>query len=140
MLADSIDQISLRSYYGRDWRLAHHVRGLIAMQGHRYAEAEREFQAARWGVAGWTRTVAELAKAQLAQRRPRDAIATLRDAYMGPLDAMGRYEPRSHLDFLMAKSFQAAGMTDSATVYAGYVRTAWKDADPEVKRLLAELP
>ena len=140
VLADSIDQISLRSYYGRDWRLAHHVRGLIAMQGHRYAEAEREFQAARWGVAGWTRTVAELANAQLAQRRPRDAIATLRDAYMGPLDAMGRYEPRSHLDFLMAKSFQAAGMTDSATVYAGYVRTAWKDADPEVKRLLAELP
>jgi len=52
----------------------------------------------------------------------------------------GRYEPRSHLDFLMAKSFQAAGMTDSAAVYAGYVRTAWKDADPEIKRLLAELP
>lgn len=140
VLADSIEMMSLRSYYGRDWRLAHHVRGLIAMQGHRYAEAEREFQAARWGVAGWTRTVAELAKAQLALGRPRDAIRTLRDAYEGPLDAMGRYEPRSRLDFLMAKSFQAAGMADSTAVYAGYVRTAWKDADPEVKRLLAQLP
>ncbi len=139
VLADSIDLISSRSYYGRDWRLAHHVRGLIAMQGHRYAEAVREFQAAQWGVAGWTRTVAELAQAQLALGQPRDAIVTLREAYMGPLDAMGRYEPRSQLDFLMAKAFQAAGMTDSATVYGSYVRTAWKDADPEVKRLLLGL-
>ncbi|HET7552323.1 MAG TPA: hypothetical protein VFK04_13625, partial [Gemmatimonadaceae bacterium] len=140
VLADSIELVSVRSYYGRDWRLAHHVRGLIAMREHRYSDAERELQAARWGVAGWTRTVAELAQAQLALGRPRDAIATLRDAYMGPLDAMGRYEPRSHLDFLMARSFQAAGMADSAAVYSGYVRAAWRDADPEIRRLLAELP
>jgi hypothetical protein len=140
VLADSIELVSVRSYYGRVWRLAHHVRGLIAMREHRYSDAERELQAARWGVAGWTRTVAELAQAQLALGRPRDAIATLRDAYMGPLDAMGRYEPRSHLDFLMARSFQAAGMADSAAVYSGYVRAAWRDADPEIRRLLAELP
>jgi DNA-binding SARP family transcriptional activator/TolB-like protein/tetratricopeptide (TPR) repeat protein len=139
-LADSIEMMSVRSYYGRDWRLAHHVRGLIAMQGHRYSEAERELQSARWGVAGWTRTVAELAKAQLALGRPRDAILTLRDAYTGPLDAMGRYEPRSALDFLMARAFQEAGIADSASVYAGYVRTAWRDADPETKRSLAQLP
>jgi len=109
------------------------------MQGHRYAEAEREFKAARWGPAGWTRTDAELAKAQLALGRPIDAIATLREAYEGPLDAMGRYEPRSNLDFLMATAFQKAGMADSAAVYAGYVRLAWKNADAEVKRRLAEL-
>jgi hypothetical protein len=59
---------------------------------------------------------------------------------MGPIDAMGRYEPRSHLDFLMAKSFEAAGIADSAAVYAGYVRAAWRHADPEVSRLLAALP
>jgi tetratricopeptide (TPR) repeat protein len=139
-LADSIEMWSARSYYGRDWRLAHHVRGLIAMQGHRYAEAERELQAARWGVAGWTRTVAELAKAQLALGRPQNAIASLRDAYMGPLDAMGRYETRTELDFLMARAFRQAGLTDSARVYAGYVRVAWQDADPEVRQLLAQQP
>ncbi|HEX6966923.1 MAG TPA: BTAD domain-containing putative transcriptional regulator [Gemmatimonadaceae bacterium] len=139
-LADSIETISARSYYGRDWRLAHHVRGLIAMHDRRYAEAEREFRAARWGAAGWTRTVAELAQAQLALGRPRDAIRTLRDGYISPLDAMGRYETRTELDFLMASAFQRAGQADSARVYAGYVRTAWNDADPEVKQLLAQLP
>src|SRR6185436_19913227 len=29
-IADSLDQRSTRSYYGRDWKLAHHVRGLVA--------------------------------------------------------------------------------------------------------------
>jgi DNA-binding SARP family transcriptional activator/TolB-like protein/Flp pilus assembly protein TadD len=139
VLADSIEVVSERSYYGRDWRLAHHVRGIIAMRAHRYADAEREFQEARWGVAGWTRTVSELAQAQLALGRPRDAIATLRDAYMGPLDAMGRYEPRSKIDFLMARSFEAAGRAESAAVYASYVRAAWRDADPEIRRLLVQL-
>ncbi|HEX5437864.1 MAG TPA: BTAD domain-containing putative transcriptional regulator, partial [Gemmatimonadaceae bacterium] len=39
VLADSIQRVSARSYYGRDWRLAAHVRGLIALHGQRYAEA-----------------------------------------------------------------------------------------------------
>ncbi|HEX5438408.1 MAG TPA: hypothetical protein VFW98_14735, partial [Gemmatimonadaceae bacterium] len=83
---------------------------------------------------------AELARAQLAQGHAREAIATLRDGYKGPLDAMGRYETRSQLDLLMALSFERAGLPDSARVYAGYVRSAWQDADPEVKRMLAQLP
>lgn len=140
VLADSIELVSEKSYYGRDWRLAHHVRGLIAMRQHRYADAVREFRSARWGVAGWTRTLAELARAQLALGRPHDAIATLRDAYKGPVDAMGRYETRSQLDFLMARSYAAAGMSDSAAVYSGYVRTAWRDADPAIRARLASLP
>ncbi len=138
-LADSIRNACVRSYYGRDWRLYHHLLGRIAMQGHRYSEAEREFNAARWGVAGWTVSVVWMARAQMAENHPTDAIATLRDAYRGPLDASGRYEPRSELDFLMATAFAAAKMTDSAAVYADYTRTAWKNADPEVKRQLATL-
>jgi hypothetical protein len=86
------------SYYARDWRLYHHVSGLIAMRAGKAAMAEREFQQARWGVAGWTATVAWLARAQLEQHHGRDAIATLPQAYQGPLDAMGRYVPRSELD------------------------------------------
>ena len=138
-IADSMRVIAARSYYARDPRLYHHVLGLIAMQGHRYAEAEREFQAARWGPAGWTETVAWLARAQLAQGHTSDAIASLREAYEGPLDAMGRYEPRSELDYLMALAFTRAGNRDSAAVYGGYARRAWRGADPEVKRLLAAL-
>jgi tetratricopeptide (TPR) repeat protein len=138
-IADSMRVIAARSYYGRDPRLYHHLLGLIAMQGHRYADAEREFQAARWGPAGWTETVAWLARAQLAQGHTADAIETLREAYEGALDSMGRYEPRSELDYLMALAFTRAGSRDSAAVYGGYVRRAWRDADPEVRRLLAAL-
>lgn len=137
-LADSIETEATRSYYGRDWVLAHHVRGLIAEIAGRPAEAEREFDAARWGHDGWTATLVHLARAELAQHRPRAAIASLRDAYTAPLDAMGRYVPRSELDFWMWKAFVAAGATDSAAVYEGYVRHAWRDADPEVRRYLVQ--
>jgi len=47
--------------------------------------------------------------------------------------------PRSELDYWMAISFRAAGQMDSARVYASRVRESWVDADPEVKRMLADL-
>jgi tetratricopeptide (TPR) repeat protein len=139
-LADSIQAVGARSYYARDWRLYHHVRGLIAMTGGRWSEAEAEFGKARWGRSGWTRTVVCLARAQLAQGRATDAIATLRDAYRAQLAAMGLYVPRSELDFEMARTFAAAGANDSARVYANYAISAWRTADPHVRRQLAELP
>jgi len=136
VLADSIAREATRSYYGRDWRLAHHVRGLIAQIAGRPAEAEREFKAALWGYGGWTATDVHLAQVQLVQGHAADAVATLRHAYAAPLDAMGRYVPRSELDLWMGRSFRAAGRADSAAVYEGYVRRAWRNADPEVQRQL----
>lgn len=140
VLADSIAAVSARSYYGRDWRMSHHVRGLIAMAGERYRQAIREFQQARWGAAGWTATNVALAQAYLAIGQPDSALLVVRQAYGGPLDAMGRYVPRTELDYLMALSFAREGKSDSAKVYAGYVRRAWAHADPIVKRRLAGLP
>jgi tetratricopeptide (TPR) repeat protein len=139
-LADSIEEASVRSYYGRDWRLAHHVRGLIAMRAGRYVDAARELEQARWGRAGWTRTNIELAKADLALGRADHAQVVLREAYAGPLDAMGRYVPRSEIDYWMAITFARLGQRDSAAVYAGYVRQAWRAADPEVRRRLSGFP
>ena len=52
---------------------------------------------------------------------------------------MGRYLTRSELDYLMALAFRQASEPDSALVYAERVRIAWRDADPEVKRLLSAL-
>jgi hypothetical protein len=138
-LADSVQSIGARSYLARDWRLHHHVRGLIAMRGRRWRDAEAEFQRARFGPAGWTRTVVELARAQLAQGETREAVATMRDAYAGPMDGMGRYAPRSEIDYWMATAFAAAGERDSARAYAGYAATAWPHADPSVRRPLARL-
>jgi TolB-like protein len=140
-IADTLEAACTRSFYGRDWRLFHHVRGLVALHGRRYAEAERELALAVWApVEGWSRTAVVLARAQAAQGRVRDAIGTLRTAYATRLDAMGRYAPISELDYVMADLFAQAGERDSARVYADHVRRAWSNADPEIERLLVRLP
>lgn len=134
--------IGARSGYARDWRLHHHVRGLMAMRGRRWVEAEREFAAARYGSdAGWPRTLVELADAQLHQGRAAAAVGTLRQAYQGALNGMGRYVPRSQLDARMALAFAAAGRPDSAAVYAAHARRAWAATPPNpyTRRWLAAL-
>ena len=68
------------------------------------------------------------------------ASRTFGNAEATRLDAMGRYVPISQLDYHMARTFARAGQADSARVYAAYVRTAWRDADPEIKKQLALLP
>lgn len=139
--ADTLEAGCARSFYGRDWRLFHHVRGAIAARAHRYAEAEREFKQALWTpVEGWSRTTVELADVQAAQGRPLDAVATLRTAYATRLDAMGRYVPISEIDYHMARAFNQANQSDSARVYAALVRAAWANADPEIRRRLDGLP
>ena len=119
-LADSIAEISARSYYGRDWHLAYHVRGLIALQGGRYEAAAAQLDSARWSTAGWNKTDALLGRTYLALGRPRDALRVIRNAYAAPLDAMGRYQPRRELDSLMSVSFEALGWADSARTYQDY--------------------
>jgi tetratricopeptide (TPR) repeat protein len=133
-LADSVERIGAQSYFGRDWRLHHHIRGLIAARGGRHAEAVREFSAARWEVGGWTRTNVEMARSLLGLVRAGEALAVLRQAYATQLDGMGRYSPRTEIDYWMSRAFTATGARDSATVYSNYVRRAWEDADPEVRR------
>lgn len=140
-LADSIERIGAQSYFARDWRLHHHVRGLIAAQGRRWAEAAAEFEQARWTrTGGWTRTVVELARAELALGKPDRALAALSDARSMVLNAGGRYVTRTELALWTARAYEAAGQADSAQVYANLVRRAWTDADPVVRRQLASLP
>lgn len=138
-MADSIRSVAGHSYYGRDWRLHHHLLGLVAMKGGRFAEAAAQFDSARWTATGWTETNAELARADLALGHTDAALLALREAYQAPLDAMGRYEPRTDLDFLMARAFEQAGNQDSARVYITRVEEAWRRADPEIRRRLLEL-
>jgi hypothetical protein len=138
-VADTLVAVAPRSYYGRDWRLADHVRGLAEMRSGQYEQAAASFRRALWVPAGYTRTNAQLAEAEMALGRPSRAIEALRPAYAAPLDAMARYMTRSELDYLMARAFRQAGEADSAVVYAARVRSAWRDADPEMKRLLAAL-
>ncbi len=139
-LVDSIARSGTLSYYGRDKVLHHHVRGVLLFAQGRFVEAERELAAAEWAADGWTRTNVELARARLALGRPDSAIAALRDAYMAPVDAMARYVPRTELDWWMSRAFSAAHEPDSATVYATYVREAWRNADPSFRARLDSLP
>lgn len=139
-LVDSVRRVGAHSYYGRDWGLYHHLTGLLALAHGDTAEAERELEKARWGISGWTRTLETIARLHLATGDAGGAITALRDAREGPLDAMGRYVPRTELDYWLARAFAAAGRPDSAHVYADRVRAAWADADPEVRRLLPGLP
>jgi DNA-binding SARP family transcriptional activator len=132
-LIDSVARIGAVSYYGRDWLLPHHLMGMLAALRGDYPTAERELRSARWGVGGWTRTDLELARVLLAEHRPQDAVAALRDAYVAPLDAMGRYVPRSELDSWMARAFTEAGQADSAARYGAFARAALVNADRGVK-------
>jgi len=139
-IADTLDMVSRRSYYGRDWKMANHVRGLIAMRARRYEEAIREFERALWSPVGFTRTNAEMASAYLAVGRPADAIRILRFAHATSLDAMGRYLTKTEVDYLLAVAFARAGVADSSAWYRERVRRAWQDGDPEVKARLDSLP
>jgi DNA-binding SARP family transcriptional activator/tetratricopeptide (TPR) repeat protein len=134
-IADTLESVCKQSYFGRDWGLYHQPKGLIAMRGGRYAEAENEFSKAIWtNVEGWGRPVVELARARMAAGRPLDAVAALRPGYATRLDAMGRYVPISELDYWMSVAFAQAGQADSARIYAARVEEAWRYADPEFRR------
>ena len=53
---------------------------------------------------------------------------------------MGRYVPRTEIDYWMSRAFAQAGQQDSAVVYARYVHSAWSHADPTVAARLARIP
>ena len=130
---DSLVRVGQQSYYRRDWLLNHHVRGMLNFSEGKLGDAERELKAAEWSAGGWTRTNIELARVQLARGHAGDAVATLREAYLAPLDGMGRYVPRSEIDWWMARAFTQAGERDSAAAYAAFVRSAWEHADAGVR-------
>jgi predicted Zn-dependent protease len=140
-MADTLEAVCQQSYFGRDWVLFHHLRGMTAMRGGRYAEAEEQFSRAIWvNVEGWARPMVELARVRMVAGRPRDAITALRHGYATRLDAMGRYVPISELDYWMSVAFAQAGEADSARIYAARVRQAWQHADPEVLHRLPTAP
>lgn len=138
-LADSIQRIGNRSYYGRDWNLFEYVRGVLALRAGHPADAATHLERARWGRAGWTEIDVVLAEAYEKTGRIDAAVKVLRDAYGGPLDAMGRYVPRTELDFALVTAYTLAGKPDSARWYRDRVAAAWTHADAEPRRRLAAL-
>lgn len=130
-VADTIQAIGLGSAWGRDRRLHHHVRGLIASAQGRPADAEREFRAAIYSPSdGYTRTNLELARLLLDDGRPHEAAALLGAALRGAVQASNLYVSRTELHEALALALDAAGRPDSAAVHYRHVANAWQDADP----------
>jgi serine/threonine protein kinase/Flp pilus assembly protein TadD len=150
-LADSIQRLGAESLSALHQRLHHHVRGLLLTARGDPALAAREFfRATLWpDVAGspYSRTSLELGRTLLSLDRPHDAIAVLRPALRGPLEAAFFYATHTELHEALGRAFDAVGETDSARVHFGRVLAAWQDADPEfhdrrdeVRGRLAALP
>ncbi len=123
----------LRSGYGRDRRLHHHVRGLLLVARGQDSAAVAEFRAAMFSpTIGYTRTNYELGRTLLRLGQAREAIAVLQPALRGALDGSNLYVTRTELHELLGYAFEAAGEPDSAAAHFELVLDAWRDADPEL--------
>jgi tetratricopeptide (TPR) repeat protein len=130
-LATLVDSVGRESLYARDRKLSHHIRGLLLEARGDWAGAAREFQAAVFSpTEGYTRTNYEWARSLLRLGRPEEAIAVLRPAFHGPLDASNLYITYPELHEVMALAWDAAGNSDSARVHWSAVASAWLQADP----------
>lgn len=129
-LADSIEAVAPLSSYGRDWRLPHHVRGLLWQARGEPEKAVEAFRAAMYSpTLGYTRTNLELARSLLALGRPAEAVRILRSAFHGSLDASNLYVTRTELHELQARAFEAAGQPDSAAAHYRVVTDSWSAGD-----------
>jgi predicted Zn-dependent protease len=129
-LADTIERVARLSAAGVNWRLPHHVRGLLWQARGDPARAAEEFRAAMFSpTRGYTRTNLELARALMSLGRPNDAIRILREVLGGPPHGEGWYLTRTEVHDLLARGFEAAGQPDSAMVHYGKVAEAWKNGD-----------
>jgi tetratricopeptide (TPR) repeat protein len=132
-LADTIEAWGRHSMFGRDWRLHHHVRGLLLAERSQPEQAVAAFRQAIFSPSsGYTRTNLELARVLLGLGRPREAVSILQPAFRGPLEASSLYVTRTELHALLGRAWDAAGQPDSATVHYQWVLDAWRGADRDL--------
>jgi DNA-binding SARP family transcriptional activator/tetratricopeptide (TPR) repeat protein len=130
-LADTIRVQGALSAYARDRWLHHHVHGLLLSARGDPAGADAAFRQAVFSpTLGYTRTNLERARALMRLGRHAEAIATLRSALRGPLEASNLYVTRTELHEALAQAFAAAGQRDSAAVHYRRVVQSWAHADP----------
>jgi hypothetical protein len=62
--------------------------------------------------------------------RPAEAVAILRPALRGGLEASNLYVTHAELHEALGRAFEDAGQPDSATIHYRWVERAWANADP----------
>ena len=132
LLADTIELAGAGSLFGRDHRLHHYVRGLLARSRNDPQTAEREFRLAvtSWNM-GFTRINYELAEVLLESDRPAEAVRALQPAFRGSIESSNLYITRTELHEALARAWDAAGNRDSARMHWRAVVEAWRGADPQ---------
>lgn len=137
-MADSVEGSARLSSYGRDWTLPHYLRGLLWKARGDSERSLNELSRAIYSRSeGYTRANFELARAQLGAGQPRAAVALLNSALRGPVEASSFYLTRTELHELLAQSFEAAGLPDSAATQYAIVARTWKNGDPPFRRRAA---
>ncbi|MGH7443308.1 MAG: tetratricopeptide repeat protein, partial [Longimicrobiales bacterium] len=140
-LADRVQTVGAGSGYGRDPRLHHHVRGLLAAARGDHETAITEFRAAVYSIAsGYTRTNVELARSLLAVGRPAEAVAVLEPPVRnGGLDAMMFYTTRTELHALLGEALLGAGQPERARIHIDQALHGWQNADATFTERVARL-
>src|SRR6185312_905908 len=129
-MADTVEGLARLSAYGRDWTLPHYLRAMLWKARGDPRRELVELRRAIWSPSeGYTRANAEFARASLAVGLPRDAIRIMQGALRGPMDASNFYLTRTEVHELLARSFAAAGETDSAAAHLSVVARVWRDGD-----------
>lgn len=139
-VADSAERMGRLSAYGRDRRLHHYLRGLLAMARGQTALAERSFQAAEWSpIYDFSNSRYLRAVALLQLERPADAAAVLDPLKRRVVNSMGSYLSQADVHALLAEALLAAGRRAEAEEHLAWVARAWEQADPQVAARLATL-
>ncbi len=133
-LVDSIEVIGRQSFYARDPKLHHFVRGLLLSRAQQHEPAVQEFRAAIHSPTnGYTRINYELGKSLLALNRPSEAVSIVRAPLHGGIEGSGLYLTRTETHELLAQVFDRLGQRDSAAAHYAVVERVWRNADPALK-------
>ena len=140
-LADRVESVGARSIYGRDQRLHHYLRALLA-RTRRAPEAELEghLRDALFSLPfGYSRINLELAESLLGQQRHEDAAAVAGAALRNSIQSNGMYATRTDFHELLGRIWHAAGEADSAAVHIRAALHGWRAADPILQPRVAHL-
>jgi tetratricopeptide (TPR) repeat protein len=140
-LADRVETVGARSIYGRDQRLHHHLRALLAGT-RRATESEREghLRDALFSLPfGYSRINLELAESLLRQQRHEDAAAVAGAALRNSIQSNGMYATRTDFHEQLGRIWHAAGEADSAAVHIRAALHGWRAADPILQPRVAQL-
>lgn len=138
-LADSVQTLARMGAFGRDRLLPDHLRGLLWLRRGQQVRAVVSFRSALGSpTLGYTRTNLELGRALTSLGQAREAVAIIRPALHGDLQASNYYVTQAELHEALAMAFESAGSNDSAAVHYAWVANAWRRADASLQRRAAQ--